>query len=97
MGAAPAGGDDVGFGGVDNVDLLGELGQGTVVVNGQQRPADTDLDSDDDLLPDSLEGTGHNGVEPPANAKETVAQHTHAASDWGSPGKQHRTVNNAGD
>jgi hypothetical protein len=61
---------------------------------------DTDLDDDLDYLgkdprPGGMDfDGGFNGVEHQAREVETVADNTKAALDWGSPGKNHQTINN---
>ena len=49
---------------------------------------DVDLDTDDNNVPDAW---GAVTLEGQADAQETVPQGTHAASDWGNPGKRHLT------
>jgi hypothetical protein len=66
---------------------------------------DTDLDDEtppDDLGMDPRSGGkdfdgGFNDIEQQAREVETVADHTKAALDWGSPGKNHQTINNPND
>jgi hypothetical protein len=65
--------------------------------------ADTDLDSDlDGLGKDPRPGgkdldNGYSSVELQARSVETEPDNTKARLDWGNPGKNHKTVNNAND
>jgi hypothetical protein len=54
---------------------------------------DVDLDTDHDSVPNSYEGVSPPWVEPHCQNLEQTRDNHHAAKDWGSPGKQHKTDN----
>jgi len=60
---------------------------------------DVDLDVDGNEVADALayDALGANAIEDDAGNAETSPEHIYASVDWGSPGKQHATVNDSTD